>query len=456
MKRAWIIALVAILLLTGCQPTPEEDIVVNKGEGKLEEIISATAAPTLDAVLDVITVREKIGAPERVELEFSEDILGGVLNIVVDATVYIPEISAVPVAHVQLGGNQQERAQLLLDKLFSGQTLYKYDYVQLKRAWMQEIEYNTLWLESLESQPYGNGHDYDEIRWEIENNIAYLYDWFNSAPESVELVPWDSDVSAERVLVMNENFDKITLTETGIGFRKGDVSRNFISGETMRQPQSESEQAAAQKALDFINGLEMGEFELGGIVAYDESIRRKLSSKDGFDGGFYFTILLPIHYGMPSYDYSTYNGSTTGYQAAVGSYTRTDPQESVYMTVYKGEVSYMDWNSPLYITEVLNEDVELLSFDEIMEIFQRQVPMNIYFDEGAEGASDTLIVTVIRLSYMRVKQIDSDEYYLLPVWDFLGYGAEATTEWEREWYNGQSFLTINAVDGSIVNRNLGF
>ncbi len=48
MKRTLCIlcALLAVLPpLSACQPTPEEDVVVNKGEGTMENIILATAAP---------------------------------------------------------------------------------------------------------------------------------------------------------------------------------------------------------------------------------------------------------------------------------------------------------------------------------------------------------------------------------------------------------------------------
>ena len=44
----------------------------------------------------------------------------------------------------------------------------------------------------------------------------------------------------------------------------------------------------------------------------------------------------------------------------------------------------------------------------------------------------------IRFSYMRVKKADSPDYWLLPVWDF------------------DDILTVNAVDGSIVNRSAGY
>ena len=114
------------------------------------------------------------------------------------------------------------------------------------------------------------------------------------------------------------------------------------------------------------------------------------------------------------------------------------------------------------MTDTENENIALLPFDEIMDTFRRQVFMNQYLDNGCD---ETIHITDIRFSYMRVKIRDSAEYYLLPVWDFLGY--EVDSEWDqrasagelelaRSWWNDQSLLTINAIDGSVINRNAGY
>lgn len=102
-----------------------------------------------------------------------------------------------------------------------------------------------------------------------------------------------------------------------------------------------------------------------------------------------------------------------------------------------------------------NANVSLLSFDDIMKIFQKQIFMNVYLDTGYP---ETMHITNIRLSYMRMRKPDSKDYYLLPVWDFLGYCTDEDVDdlMSRSWYENQSFLTINAIDGSIIDRNVGY
>ena len=47
MKKSMIIMLLSLLVLCllGCQKTPEDPVVINKNDGKLEEIIMATTKP---------------------------------------------------------------------------------------------------------------------------------------------------------------------------------------------------------------------------------------------------------------------------------------------------------------------------------------------------------------------------------------------------------------------------
>ena len=152
-------------------------------------------------------------------------------------------------------------------------------------------------------------------------------------------------------------------------------------------------------------------------------------------------------------------GSDTGRQAAGIPFARNLEQEEIFGTLYNGEVISLQWNSPFTVLSVENENVPLLSFDRIMEIFKRQVFMSVYCDQGHPI---TYKITAIQFSYMRVQIKDSDDYYLLPVWDFTGYMIH---DWQmspgdmavsRGFFHSMSILTINAVDGSVLDRFLGY
>jgi hypothetical protein len=123
------------------------------------------------------------------------------------------------------------------------------------------------------------------------------------------------------------------------------------------------------------------------------------------------------------------------------------------------------------------DNVELLPFAEIQAIFKKQ--MSLSYAYSAETESDQpldyrrIIIEKIQLGYMRVQRQGRDgEYLMIPVWDFYGYEAMkfedpvTAAQWvyftlnadgemeEREPY--QSYLTVNAIDGSIIDRRMGY
>jgi hypothetical protein len=56
-----------------------------------------------------------------------------------------------------------------------------------------------------------------------------------------------------------------------------------------------------------------------------------------------------------------------------------------------------------------------------------------------------------------VRKPNDDTYWLLPVWDFRGYiQREYNGDSIPDWFDHYTLLTVNAVDGSIIDRDLGY
>ena len=119
--------------------------------------------------------------------------------------------------------------------------------------------------------------------------------------------------------------------------------------------------------------------------------------------------------------------------------------------VKNGRLDILTWIDPLEVLGVENENVPLLPFEKIMNIFEKQVFMNIYLDSGER----TIKVTDVYFSYRCVKRRDSDQYYLLPAWDFVGYDTVFESLQKRHDIH-ESILSVNAIDGSILNDLLGY
>lgn len=105
----------------------------------------------------------------------------------------------------------------------------------------------------------------------------------------------------------------------------------------------------------------------------------------------------------------------------------------------------------------------LMPFEQILTVAQKLLPLTQAEHEALfkeEKYEPRVWVDRIMLSYCRVKKFDQpDEYELIPVWDFIGHrGTEFNGEERHD--DGpkvnDSLLTLNAIDGTVIDRNYGY
>lgn len=128
------------------------------------------------------------------------------------------------------------------------------------------------------------------------------------------------------------------------------------------------------------------------------------------------------------------------------------------------------WSSPLEITETVVEDTALLSFEEIAERFERQMKIEHEVQANEEYITDmTFTVEHVSLELQRITEQDSIENGLLvPAWNFYGTsvttydfedsgdGSEVASVSKRGFSEPVSLMTINAINGSIINTERGY
>ena len=119
------------------------------------------------------------------------------------------------------------------------------------------------------------------------------------------------------------------------------------------------------------------------------------------------------------------------------------------------------WMSPYAILDTEVENAKVLPLDEALKVFEKM----IFVKHAGLTSSDenemniTFHITRIELGLARINYKDDyNSALLVPAWDFFGYittNGEISEE-EKLLANKNSFLTINAVDGSIIDRHLGY
>lgn len=101
------------------------------------------------------------------------------------------------------------------------------------------------------------------------------------------------------------------------------------------------------------------------------------------------------------------------------------------------------------------EKAKLISFEKIKKTFEKMiVTVNAQNQEDKEEVAITVDKVILR--YMRISEKDSfDTGLLVPVWEFLGKKKYKTDTYGNNTTD-VSLLTINAIDGSVINMSLGY
>ena len=109
----------------------------------------------------------------------------------------------------------------------------------------------------------------------------------------------------------------------------------------------------------------------------------------------------------------------------------------------------MRWEAPYSILENVTEDSSLIPFSEVEKIFEKMIALKY--------ANTQSIITIenICFGYARVaEQNRSGSALMVPAWDFFGTISDFNGISRSDY--GTSLITINAIDGSIIDRGLGY
>ena len=132
------------------------------------------------------------------------------------------------------------------------------------------------------------------------------------------------------------------------------------------------------------------------------------------------------------------------------------PAEVIELRINDSGIVRMQWSAPLEITETVVENAMMKPFDEITAVCEKMLPMTA---TNAECELQTDIqIDRVTLSYSRISEKDDfDKGLIVPVWAF--YGSRKVTG-EDYYDQNLSFsgvqLAINAIDGSVIDAELGY
>ena len=131
--------------------------------------------------------------------------------------------------------------------------------------------------------------------------------------------------------------------------------------------------------------------------------------------------------------------------------------EELNIEVCSEGIVSVSWVSPHNITETVTEDTNMLSFAEIEDVFHKMY--RVTYD--AKGGNLEGEVTRVTLSLRRVMDQSNIGYGLfVPVWDFCGTMIVSEPNYPENgshvWMSDEPLLTINAIDGTVIDLDKGY
>ena len=487
MKRFFIeivSLLVVCAVVSGCQATPNEVAVINK-EDALEEKLQTVGSGDGADSSGVETVSIEDGSFTNQfdgEHWFYEKNFPSGIQLVIDADIENAERSSAPVITVVNDPFAEgEPIRRVVSALCPDESMI-YDAFkslgegadlsssltkeQCEKGILEQRQY-IFDMENMKKEYADDRVKLAEIDLSILNakdTLAYLEKTYETAPN-------EQRIEADFTLThLGDGNDQISLwTELAGGQRLGfslanwDVNTSFyhsvegssrgrwyedgkgpeIVYRSYKQIENDAMLAAYKKQLDTIVANMGIDYMTLDVVAY---------GKEYNDMNFFYTRA----YGDLNESYVSDALGTVVHQEEGVSYIELWESEYLEFAYVEGDL-FVAWLNKARMESVVEENAAILPWSTIQQTAEKQFEYMLKALEVQPPYSLAPIhINRIELGFAKVMKKDSPtEYLLIPAWSFVGY--QENDEMDNHMGIAEAaycYLTINAIDGSVIDRNL--
>lgn len=489
MKKRYIVSLglAALLCLSACATTPEAPVVVQKNNDRLIE--KATSEYEVRKPLQ--EAQEE--APKDYSFKYTSS--DGKVTITAEADVVLPDTDRIPMYQVSCKGFPQELITAIYDYLFQGEsTWYAQDNQYYTKAMADEdMEDISRQLERLEADTELDPDRKENQMKVLQEDLTYIQDSYESYPDEIPKVPADGTYKIQSFGFLSETKECPYLdarTDSGKSlsvYSFGDYyagSNLNYSSETGYKYSTDPTQADINSPLPYgsnvpfscaysyedAKALADGIFQAAGVdvrLVHTELVRGAWNQAGRYEN---WSLAQDDAYNAYRFCYSrVIDGipvaTTTSNSLYLEDTNPTWLYERIYVTVDSGGISNVHWSFPVTQEDVVNENVQILSFAEASRIFEEMAPL-IYQgknagleEESGQSKQNAVLVNKVELNLMRTRDGGELTGLYVPAWVFYGTEEYGTNLLSEEHFTSQSpwiILAVNAVDGSIIDVKAGY
>ena len=472
MKRT-VLFLLSLLLLVGCQQTPEQPLIVPKEQQLMVEKATATQAPE--------AAYTPLEAPDH--WTFTAENKN--FTYAIDADVYVPE-GPMSIVWVRAQGLGQEAVYRLFALLSQGETLYP-PRQQTKADIEQLIADDYALMEK------GPGKNSDVTKEEYDqgllDEIEYLKKVYKTAPDTWEDVPTDGAYAVKTSFGENTTYlyvhgNNLKREITSAAYDKADFPSDFnyyrhlndsrygytmVNAKPIAMGDPLPEDLSWEKIMSEIQAVldAAGEpFEIGQILLIDDAQDGRVD--DVVQEGSRHALCVDCRRVVQGVSVAT---NASGVSSFDNVYSIPWSLESLRFTVDGDGILTVAWNNPLTVLDAVSESVNLMPFESIRSTAERMLPI-VYNPAGYEHMKALDIrISHVRLELMRIREQNNTQELkglLIPAWVFYGTALETDRDGSQsydayglrggyDYYRGDEILLcLNAVDGSVIDPLLGY
>ena len=430
-----------LLAVSGCDRAVQSAVVEEKDETDQKKEENKKTVQE--------TVAEQVEAPETYRAIIQADLRSAdredkenpmKFTLTADAPVKVPDVDAICLKKVKRVAISEEEQNKIKDTFGKGQLMQE-ENNENEQAGTYTVD--------------GLTYQYSYVKSEQESDVEEL---------GFQIAKFIFDDCGDMTLASSEKKEREERFQNYIKAGSGKVSE--------------------KEAKEKVSGLVSGDWELfessskaltegNTTLEKDDFIFER--ALDGIPVNYVREISLPVNEQALEWeneDGTLHEGQSEGWE-----------NEVLTMDFCSGTIQSFLHRNPIEASNVSDERLFLLPFDEVKDIFEKTITLQVMTEDknrmiAVDGGSNyrypsidaqsaEITITKVQLGYMRMPDSeDSDtEAVLVPVWDF--YGTWTSEEPEYEYGNGEDglvmgdvtmddagvpLLTIDARDGSVIQR----
>ncbi len=442
-----ILIVVCLICLVGC------------GKKDLQYVDSTPTDSVDNTKKDVVS---EINVDEKWEEKI--DVNG---SIKINVEPKVPDVLSMKVIDVEkkeYKSNPKNKEEFL--ETLTVEPMYKYDEEYWsKEEWEKQAEgyyeYAQIWRDDESSQMQENYDYYIDLYNQaiIESQTAeddyvlvddYLNNRYKIKFDDKEYIVTFSDEEEQQAYSLNVGVDviRMELWDKSVLIDDSECVEKSIYVTTVEDYVEPSmnecnmtEEEAGKVALDFIDVLDVGDFQITRTKPLQYSGSKGLNDViSGIDGYVFYLTRdienLPLDGNVYTENLLSNSQAIQGLANDVSYEVRYKAFfEEIVIGVNDEGIVFMDYYSPYEIKEIITDDVNFLSFDNVKKVICEELTNNMEIYYYAQ-------FNTMELTYFPIQnEDDENKVVIIPVWKLT----------DNELGTINSYVIVNAIDGSIIN-----